>query len=81
MEDYIAAFYENVYIYLEIKSQTLSIVRYLVVEFCNHECESIGYNFILYALYPQISETKNHPQHHIFSIFLLHINTQFTFSA
>ena len=36
MEDYIAAFHENVCIYLEMKSKTLNFVRYLSVEFCIH---------------------------------------------
>ena len=36
MEDYIAAVYENVCIYLEIESETLNFARYSSVEFCIH---------------------------------------------
>ena len=36
MEDYIAVFYENVCIYLEIKSETLNFARYLSVELFFH---------------------------------------------
>ena len=36
MEYYITAYYENVCIYLKMKSEKLNVARYLSVEFCIH---------------------------------------------
>ena len=92
MEDYIAAFYENVCIYLQMESETLNFVQYLGVAFVSTcfyiiwVCESVEIIKIkkyihLYLMFFtfKLAKQKMTSKISFFLFVLLHINTHFRF--